>query len=156
MRSFWKPLLMLSVVVAGALAYAAEPAAAGRDLRRPLFNRLFGRCYDNRLLENGWRAVSIPLPAYELRHVRVGDRVDVLSTFSVKQGAAKRDMTATILQDVRVLGVDKDALVLKLNPNMAQYAALSVRQSELSIAIRKDGDADIYPMEMSTFEKLFR
>lgn len=159
MRARRKVLLLAPLLAAAALAFAgdaAEPVRLGRDLRRPLFNRLFGRCYDKRLLEDGWRAVSVPLPARELRHVRVGDRVDVLSTFSVSQGVAKRAMTATLLQDVRVLGVDEDALVLKLNPHQAQYAALGARQSDLSIALRKDGDADIHPMEMATFDKLFR
>jgi Flp pilus assembly protein CpaB len=104
----------------------------------------------------------VPFEARQLRHVRAGDRIDVLSTFSTYQGGAKRILTATMLQNVKVLGVDlpchaaQGSLILKLNPNEAQYAAGAPAQSDLAVAVRKEGDNDIYPMEMASFVKFFR
>lgn len=152
--------LVILLLAAGALG-CSKPESG--ELRRPLFGRLFGRCFARELMENGYRAVSVPVHARDLRNVRTGDRVDVLSTFDSQYGGAKRMVTATMLQNVLVLGVDgpgngqeKGELVLKLNPVEAQYAALGARQSELSIALRRDGDGEIYPMEMASFVKFFR
>lgn len=127
------------------------------------FDRHFGRGFARELMEDGYRAVSIPVDAYQLRVVRAGDRVDVLATFDSTAGGVKRMMTATMLQNVRVMGVvrpdkgaEKGTLVLKLNPNETQYAALGIHQAELSIALRNPGDNDIYPMEVASFLKFFR
>ncbi len=137
------------------------PLIALCGCRRP---EMFGRRFASEAMENRYRAVTIPINGYELRIVRPGDRVDVLATFDSTGAAGKKMMlTATVLQNVRVLGVErprrgeeKGSLVLKLNPNEAQYAALGVKQSDLSIALRAKGDDETYPMEMATFLKFFR
>ena len=41
-------------------------------------------------------------------------------------------------------------------PVETQYAFLGPSQADLGVALRNKGDNDIYPMEMSTFAKLFR
>ena len=164
MTTKFLPLVILSLLLtAGAFGCSKPRAPESGQLRRPLFNRLFGRCFARELLEDRYRAVSIPISGYELRHIRTGDRVDVLSTFDSQYSGAKRMLTATMLQNVLVLGVDppakgeeKSTLILKLNPNEVQYAVLGARQSELSIALRHEGDNDIYPMEMASFVKFFR
>jgi hypothetical protein len=112
------------------------------------------------LMENGYRAVPVPFPGWQVRHIRAGDRVDVLATFESNIGGSNRMATATVLQNVKVLSVrrewKKGVLVLKLNPVEAQYAALSPQQSELTVSLRTPGDNDFYPMEISSFLKFFR
>ena len=122
------------------------------------------RRFARELMEDRYRAVPVRLDAWQLRHIRAGDRVDVLATFeALMAGGAKRKATATMLQNVKVLGVDrpwksseKGTLILKLNPVEAQYAFLGPSQADLGVALRHRGDGEIYPMEMSTFMKLLR
>jgi uncharacterized protein (DUF111 family) len=71
--------------------------------------------------------------------------------------------TVALLRGAKVVGVDhaKDpkgqgTLYLLLNPLEAQYAALAVGQGELFVTHRKEGDLDMYPMEMSDYRKFFR
>ena len=147
-------------------AAAASPAPAAQKRhwsRRPFFRRLFGRSFARGLMEDGYRAVSIPVNEYELGHIRIGDRVDVLTTFAAHTSHGPQTLTATMLQNVQVLGVrlsgdpgGKGALTLKVNPVEAQYAALGVRQADCSISLRHEGDDEIHPMEMSDFGKFFR
>lgn len=70
---------------------------------------------------------------------------------------------APILQNVVVADVKRPekldqigAVELLLNPNEAQYAALSLEQGSLHLARRASGDAEMHPMEMATFRKLFK
>jgi Flp pilus assembly protein CpaB len=116
--------------------------------------------FASELMEPGYRAVAIPLPLWQTRHIRAGDRVDVLATFDSTIGGSKRAATATVLQNVKVLSSrrswKKGVLVLKLNPNEAQYAALSPNQADLTVSLRSAGDYDIYPMEIATFLRFFR
>ena len=141
------------------LALLLVSCAAGCKLSCPFS----GRGFAGELMEHGYRAVSIPINAYELRRIRAGDRVDVLATFESARFESKGMVTATMLQNVKVLGVErpgkgeeKGTLVLKLNPIEAQFAALGVRQSDLSLALRSAGDNDVYPMEIVSFLRFFR
>lgn len=116
------------------------------------------------LMEDRYRAVPVRLDGWQLRHIRAGDRVDVLATFETSRGGgAKRRLTATMLQNVKVLGVDrpwksaeKGTLILKLNPVEAQYAFLGPSEADLGVALRHRGDGELYPMEMATFAAFFR
>jgi Flp pilus assembly protein CpaB len=114
-------------------------------------------------LAAGYRAMSVPLPAHQLRFVAPGDRVDVMTTFEAefgKKGEKEREnVTATILQNVRVLAVDrKDGVIsLELNPNEAQYAALFAAKDKALWLIKRDpSDKEMHPMEMASAKKLFR
>lgn len=110
----------------------------------------------------GYRAVNIPLPDHQLAGLSVDDRVDVMATFEAEYGKTqkkKERVTATILQNVRVLGVDKAAglAALELNPNEAQYAVLFVDDGkELWLSKRAKGDDAMKPMEMAVARKLFQ
>lgn len=112
----------------------------------------------------GRRSVGVPVPEDQLLTVKPGDRVDLLAVFDRVNGAGVKEKTAaTILQNVKVLGVTTSAdlratgvLTLELNPVEAQYALLGVRQADLGVAVRSPGDEDKYPMEMSAFFRLFR
>ncbi len=115
----------------------------------------------------GYRALALPLPGTQLAFVKKGDRVDVLVEFEalmdVKGGDAKEKVVATILQNVVVEDVKRPekldqigAVELMLNPNEAQYAALSLEQGSVHLSRRPAGDAEMRPMEMATFRKLFK
>lgn len=112
----------------------------------------------------GRRSVGVPVPEDQLLTVKPGDHVDLLAVFDRVNGAGVKEKTAaTILQNVKVLGVTTSAdlratgvLTLELNPVEAQYALLGARQADLGVAVRSRGDEDKYPMEMSAFFRLFR
>jgi len=112
----------------------------------------------------GYRGASLLLPWHQVAFLHTGQRVDVLVTFEAKlKGDVKEKVTATILQNVIVVDVQKTSKLegkgvvqLLLNPNEAQYAALGAQQGELHIAARSEGDVEMHPMEMASFRKLFR
>lgn len=122
------------------------------------------RRFARELMEDRYRGVPVQFDAWQLRHIRAGDRVDVTATFeALLASGAKRRVTATMLQNVRVLGVDrpwrrseKGTLVLKLNPMEMQYAFLGPSQADLGVSLRNRGDGDIYPLEMASFARFFR
>lgn len=111
-------------------------------------------------LGKGYRAMSIPLPPHQLTFIDVGDRVDVLCGFQALLATkSKEDVTATILQNVRVLAVDRTggAVLLEMNPNEAQYAALfTMKDRTLWLTKRSPDDKEMHPMEMASASKLFR
>lgn len=138
---------MKTKLLAAALAasFAAAPAAAKET---PI------------TLETGYRSVAVPAPKHQVAPLKAGDRVDVLTVIEIKNAEGKQEkVTATIFQNVLVLGADPilDSVQLALNPNEAQYAALSVDSGQkLWLPKRAKGDVDMHPMEMAAFRKLFR
>jgi len=90
--------------------------------------------------------------------------VDVLGVFdTVSASGAKEMFAATVLQNIRVLGVTttknlrgKGVLTLELNPMEAEYAFLALRQADLGVAVRAPDDVESHPMEMAAFRRLFR
>lgn len=111
----------------------------------------------------GYRGTAIPVSGDQLLFVKKGDRVDVLVTFDAAAKDAKEKVTATILQNVIVINVQKPAsaagtgvIELLVNPNEAQYLALSEAQGQTSIAVRAPGDVSMRPMEMASFRKLIK
>jgi pilus assembly protein CpaB len=131
----------------------------------------------------GYRGAILGVSNDLLHLIKPGDRVDVLVTFDAQFQDRKEKVTATILQNVLVLGVagdlgqgmnardagnmekaeennagfsDKGVLSLALNPREAQYLALSERLGETTVVVRGLGDLEMHPMEMASFRKLFR
>ena len=132
----------------------------------------------------GFRAVTIPLSGERMAFLKKGDRVDVLVTFEAIMADNKKEkVTATILQNVLVIAVgtnlgqgmnakqfknmgekedktaafsEKASVSLALNPNEAQYLALAIKQGDPTVIMRGLGDAEMHPMEMASFRKLFR
>ncbi|MDO8756628.1 MAG: RcpC/CpaB family pilus assembly protein [Elusimicrobiota bacterium] len=158
--------LLFAVLVALTSSPAWSNPAEAAPLpaeKRPAWYKLFPRSFARELIKDGTRAVAIQVDDYHLGPVRTGDAVDVLAVFdATKQRGAKERVGATLIQNLRVIGVErgtakmKGTLRLRANPNEAQYLALAAVQAEISIALRKENDPDIYPMEMATFVKLFR
>lgn len=116
----------------------------------------------------GYRGTTLPVGGDQALYLKKGDRVDVLVTFDAKmqdkgKQERKEKITATILQNVVVLNVrrpekvdDLGAVELLLNPVEAQYAALSIAQGSIHIALRAVGDVELHPMEMASFRKLIQ
>ena len=132
----------------------------------------------------GYRGCLLPMENDLLRLVKPGDRVDILVTFDAVMGDNRKEkVTATILQNVLVLGVgsnlgqgmssaqakakeksesvdqsfsDKMGMSLALNPNEAQYLSLSQEQGKVSVVVRGLGDVELHPMEIASFKRLIK
>ena len=148
----------LTVNIVGSGSYIVRSAApapsAPAQSQKPDAQGLFA----------GYRGVSLSLPGHQLTFLKKDDHVDVMVTFDAKMADKRKEkVTATILQNVRIVDITKPAkgeergiVQILLNPNEAQYAALSDAQGELHIALRAPGDTEMHPMEMARFRKLFR
>lgn len=145
-------------VVAGLLAAAAVCGARADD-QTPS-----PRAPDVKGVPAGYRGMSISLPGTQLAYIKAGDRLDVLVTFDANmEKNVKEKMTATILQNVLVIGVqrpeklsDRGAVEFLVNPNEGQYMALALVQGEVHVLVRAEGDLEMHPLEMASFRKLFR
>jgi pilus assembly protein CpaB len=126
----------------------------------------------------------LPLDPDLLRLIKPGDRIDILVSFDAVMGDNRKEMvTATILQNVLVLGVgtnlgqglsgnqakskaaveaadqafsEKSALSIALNPNEAQYLALCLQQGKINVIVRGLGDVELHPMEIASFKRLIK
>jgi pilus assembly protein CpaB len=135
-----------------------------------------------RVLPN-FRAFILNIDNNVISLIKPNDKVDVLLTFdALLKTGGKEKMTATILQDVSVLGVgnnlgqgmdssarersansqadasaftDRSALSLALSPIESQYLALAKEEGEITIIVRSAGDTKLIPLEISSFSKLF-
>ncbi|MBI3505119.1 MAG: Flp pilus assembly protein CpaB [Proteobacteria bacterium] len=132
----------------------------------------------------GYRGAIIGVENDLLALIKPGDRIDILVTFDALMADNRKEkVTATILQNVLVLGVgqnlgqgltakqfqqkagaeaqsaafaEKGVLSVALNPNEAQYLSLAMKQGEITVILRGLGDVEMHPMEMASFRKLFR
>ena len=132
----------------------------------------------------GYRGAVVGVESDLLKLIKPGDRIDVLVTFDALMADNRKEkVTATILQNVLVLGVggnlgqgqtakqfgetessdkqnaafaEKGIVSVALNPNEAQYLALAMKQGEITVILRGLGDIEMHPMEMASFRKLFR
>lgn len=132
----------------------------------------------------GYRGAAVPVDQDLIKLLKPGDRVDVLVTFeALMADGHKEKVTATILQNILVLGVgtnlgqgrsaqqekavaaaeaaaaqfqERGSLSVALNPNEAQYLALAMKQGEIAVVVRGLGDIAMHPIEMASFRKLFK
>lgn len=117
--------------------------------------------------------------------IKPDDKVDILVTFEglMKTSGRSEKVTATILQNVRVLGVGTDfgqgmdasqfnrnrereadlsafsnstALSLELVPEDAQYLALAQENGEISVVVRNTNDIEKQGLDIATWSALFR
>lgn len=132
----------------------------------------------------GYRGCVLPIESELLKLLKPGDRIDILVTFPAMMADGKKeDVTATILQNVLVLGVggdlgqgltaldakarqskeaeatafsDRGVLSLALNPTESQYLFLSQKIGQISVIVRGLGDIEKHPMEIASFRKLIK
>ncbi len=130
------------------------------------------------------RGFVITVPTNVASMIKPDDNVDVLLTFeAVMKSGVRQNVTITLLQNIKVLGVgsdlgqgmdakaaaalrnqeeesnaytDTNALSLALSPSDAQYLALAQGEGTLSVILRSHGDVALYSMDIASFEKLFR
>jgi len=146
MKTRYALAVLLSAVMAGA-AWSATPSSA------PGKNGIY----------KGYRGISLSLPGYQVAFLNKGDRADVMVTFDAKMTDRKEKVTATILQNVVVVNVihpskleENGVVEILVNPNEAQYTALALRQGDVHISARAEGDTEMAAMEMASFTKLFK
>ena len=129
----------------------------------------------------GFIVNNVPIATASL--IKPDDNVDILLTFQAQmKNGTQQNVTVTLLQNVKVLGVGNDlgqgldaksasalknkdedasaysdsvALALALSPRDAQYLALAQKEGDISVILRSHGDVTNYLMEIATFEKLF-
>jgi len=129
-------------------------------------------------VEKGMRAVGISVRAHVLadRLIRPGDYVDVLMTYQVRvnsrsnpdvQDIVNRYATETVIENVRVLAIDKEdtkavdaledddkkkksnktkskaTLTLEVKPKQAEYLLLATEMGEIGLALRSYGDNEM-------------
>ncbi len=115
-------------------------------------------CYKAEVAD-GYRGVILNLPRKDLAWVRKGDFIDVISVFdAVMKGDRKEKIGATLLQNVKVIGVNarKGTIVLLVNINEAQYAALATQQGKVFLSLRAKGDKNLKPVEIASYRKLIK
>ena len=72
-------------------------------------------------------------------------------------GSVQRDIGFSWTPFAAGIGfAEKASVSLALNPNEAQYLALAIKQGDTTVIMRGLGDAEMHPMEMASFRKLFR
>ena len=128
-------------------------AAAG------LFGRLRSAQYCAPALAAGYRGLILQMPGSELAWVKKGDSLDVISVFdAIMAGGSKEKIAATLLQNVKVAGVNarSGTIVLLVNPNEAQYAALAKVQGEVRLSLRAPGDRAMTAIEIASYRKLIK
>jgi len=138
--------VVITVVLLLAAVGVYMHAGSGAECRRPE-------------LAAGYRGLVLELPPAQLAWVRKGDYLDVISVFdAIMKGDKKERIAATLLQHVKVAGVNprRGTVVLLVNPNEAQYAALAKEQGPLSIALRAAGDKQLAAIEIASYRKLIR
>lgn len=157
--------------------------AKGNQITKPSINSLSPESGISIKVMPSYRAFILPVETSVSSLIKPGDKVDVLLTFDamIKNGG-KEKMTATILQNIPVLGVggnlgqgmdaasksanaereannaafsDRSVLSLSVTPPEAQYLALAQEEGSITIIVRSNGDGKVLPIEISSFSKLF-
>lgn len=108
---------------------------------------------------DGFRATVISALPIEAKHLKPGDRVDMLVTIPPSDTNPSR-LTATLLQNVLVLAASHktgdSSVILALNPQEAQYALLAqFEKYRVNFIIRGKGDTKSHTMEVATLKRLF-
>lgn len=113
-------------------------------------------------MREAYPAISVPIASDKAMFVKPGDRIDVLATIEARrpESSAKIRLTKTLLQNVLVLDNRRSAsrpgrniLLLAMNYNEIQYAALAWETSEIQISSRNGSDKDVFPIEPATLDK---
>ncbi len=157
--------------------------ARGNQITKPSVTSLSPESGISLKVMPSYRAFILPVDSSVSSLIKPEDKVDVLLTFDamIKNGG-KEKMTATILQDIPVLGVggnlgqgmdsasraanaereannaafsDRSVLSLSVSPVEAQYLALAQEEGVITVIVRSNGDRKVLPIEISSFSKLF-
>jgi hypothetical protein len=153
MKKTMRTAALAAAVLAAGAAWGASQVTAKKPGAPKILNNWVG-----------YRKMSIPLPGTQTVFLHIGDRTDMIVEFEAElKDGSKQKVAATVLQNVvisdlvrpkEVSGVG--AVEVLVNPNEAQYAALSIAQGEVHIVKRAPQDDLMKPMEIASFRKLFK
>jgi len=115
-------------------------------------------------LKAGFRAINVTLDADRAYYLSPDDLVDVIVAFDAGGGSQVPSdgcMVGTILKKKRVLAVKpsetdpgKSVVNVEVNPNEGQYIENSSHLGSIWLSLRKKGDIEDAPMELSTWGKI--
>src|SRR6516165_2881501 len=130
---------------------ARDPIAAGEPISDAKIVSPGSRGFLAAVLRPGMRAISVPVTATSgiSGFVFPGDQVDILITHRLTgHGDGSHDAAETVLQDVRVIGIDQkldsktgEALVahtatLEVTPKQSEMIAVAAEIGKLSLSLR--------------------
>ncbi len=116
---------------------------------------------ESRMRED-YPALSVPLARDKAIFIRPGDRIDLLATIDVSgpNGPKKHKNALTLLQNILVLDSRRSEsqpgqgiLLLAMNYNEVQYAALAWDTAEIQVLSRNRSDTEVHTMDPGTLER---
>lgn len=138
---------------------AAGPAWGGAG-REAVINSI-----QDRMRGEAYVAFGFPVAEDKAGSVREGDRIDILATLDTNETGQQRAQktTLTLLQNLRVLDVRRSwasqgqsVLLLEMNFNEVQFAALALESSDVQVLLRGPKDDEVHPMEQASLSFLSR
>src|SRR6516225_9907129 len=129
---------------------ARDPIAAGEPINDAKIVSPGSRGFLAAVLRPGMRAISVPVTATSgiSGFVFPGDQVDILITHRTGHGESQHEAAETVLQDVRVIGIDQkldskngEALVahtatFEVTPKQSEMIAVATEIGKLSLTLR--------------------
>jgi pilus assembly protein CpaB len=129
---------------------ARDPFAAGEPISDAKIVSPGSRGFLAAVLRPGMRAISVPVSVTSgiSGFVFPGDQVDILITHRTGHGESQHEAAETVLQDVRVIGIDQkldskngEALVahtatFEVTPKQSEMIAVATEIGKLSLTLR--------------------
>ena len=122
----------------------------GDPLRRSVMVKPGDRDFLSVVLTSGARAIAIPVSTVGAATgmLNPGDRVDVVLTQNFNtEGLARRSVTETIAQNLRILAIDSAnvqgggrSVMLEVSPEQAEKVGVAAELGKLSLLLRRAGD----------------
>ena len=115
------------------------------------------------LIPEGYQAMTVPvtLPASLANLIQVGNRVDILLTYTT--GAGTQFKSVTLMKNVKVIGVGSTQssseiqLSIAVTPEGAKTLAYSLKRGTLNVAVRSLSESDKeQPEHFFTLSELFK
>jgi len=131
----------------------AEGGSAGASILADVESRM----------RESYPALSVSIASDKVLFVQPGDRIDVLATIDARRPKSSKTIgvTQTLLQNILVLDNRKleflpgrNILLIAMNYDEVQYAALAWDTAEIQILSRDKADRDTYPIQPATLDKL--
>jgi pilus assembly protein CpaB len=124
----------------------------GEPLRRTLLVKPGDRDFLQVVLTSGARAIAIPISSAGAGTglLNPGDRVDVVLTQNFNsEGLARRSVSETIAQNLRILAIDSGnaqggagrSVMLEVTPEQAEKVGVAAELGKLSLLLRRAGDS---------------
>ncbi|MSR78453.1 MAG: Flp pilus assembly protein CpaB, partial [Candidatus Omnitrophica bacterium] len=118
------------------------------------------------LIPEGYQAMTVPvtLPSNLVNLIQVGNRTDVILTYST--GAGTQFKSITLMKNVKVIGVSNDKtggsggqlqITLAVTPEGSKVLAYSLKRGTLNVAVRSLSESDKeQPEHFFTLPELFK